>query len=143
MKPRFAGLAVVASALLLAGCAAGTQPVPADNPSSIQPSASDAELPTTCPPDLDVLPEMTVADTQDVDSKETVACTDESSAPTPYVLGLGWDELLPLDGVELPARVEISKDRGPVECSEVPGNMAVVLNGTWYLARQPSCPQLG
>lgn len=135
-------------ALLVAGCAATNgeaEPGPTRTPAGSDLPAPVPSLPSEmppCPTAYDQLPDLTVELAAGLVGSPLVYCDElaltASGAP---VVEVPVDALLAIDGVELPADVVFDGTDHSVTCEKSESDIAVLLVGTWYRAREPICTE--
>jgi len=125
-----ATLVLACSAVPLAACSLGA------------PEPEPAPAPAACAEAERAAQELTVEVATRVVGEELPACVDGVS--TSMVIAEEWADLVAVDGVPLPAVVQLDPIGFPADCAELDGaSLTVLIDGEWYRARSVECAQNG
>ena len=126
--------------VLISGCGSTPMPTSRSNP---PPTFADCPTPTSA------LPALTRKIARSVVGRSVAVCglvpATDSLNRTQFRVTAPWVEVVAVDGIRLPAKVNLQPDRPrrlqrTSYCTEEPGGtLHVLVGGRWYAARSVSC----
>jgi hypothetical protein len=107
-----------------------------------EPAAGPDADPTTCAQAEQSTQELTTELAKSVVGVELRTCLDGEETTT--VVESEWVDLVAVDGVTLPTKVQLEEVGFPADCEEIDGRrMYLLIDDEWYRARYAECSQLG